>query len=121
MLKGLKTEYETMLGERGIYFVWKVKKQRVAIAQHLLKIQKFLYLMIALALQTPKPKQKFWKTLKLLVKIKTIITVSHRPSSLKDCDYIIVLDEGAVIEERVPMTSLVVTNKGCTKKYLINN
>jgi ATP-binding cassette subfamily B protein len=28
-----------------------------------------------------------------------MITVSHRPSSLKDCDYILVLNEGAVIEE----------------------
>ena len=97
-IDGFKDKYETMLGERGITLSGG-QKQRVAIARAFIKNPEIFIFDDCLSALDTKTEAEILENIKAIGENKTVITVSHRPSSLKDCDYIIVLDEGAVIEE----------------------
>lgn len=97
-IEGFKDKYQTLLGERGITLSGG-QKQRVAIARAFIKNPEIFIFDDCLSALDTKTEAKILENLKTIGAQKTTITVSHRPSSLKDCDYIIVLDEGAVIEE----------------------
>lgn len=97
-IEGFKDKYETMLGERGITLSGG-QKQRVAIARAFIKNPEIFIFDDCLSALDTKTEAEILENIKAIGNNKTVITVSHRPSSLKDSDYILVLDEGAVIEE----------------------
>ena len=90
--------YKTKLGERGINLSGG-QKQRISLARALIKNPKILLLDDCLSAVDTDTEKKILKNLKLLTKNKTTVIVSHRISSAKNADHIIVLDEGKIIQQ----------------------
>lgn len=93
-----KNQYETILGERGITLSGG-QKQRISIARALLKSPKILLLDDCLSAVDTATEEQILNNLSRITKNKTTIIVSHRVSSIKNANYIIVLDQGQIIEE----------------------
>ena len=93
-----KNQYETILGERGITLSGG-QKQRVSIARALLKSPEILLLDDCLSAVDTETEEQILNNLSRITKDKTTIIVSHRVSSIKNANYIIVLDQGQIIEE----------------------
>jgi ATP-binding cassette subfamily B protein len=90
--------FETVVGERGITLSGG-QKQRVSIARALIKDPDVLILDDCLSAVDTKTESEILNNLKKLTIKKTAIIISHRVSSVKDADYIIVLDAGMIVEE----------------------
>lgn len=88
---------ETILGERGITLSGG-QKQRLSIARALAKEPRLLILDDCLSAVDTKTENNILKSLKKIMVNKTSIIISHRVSSAKLADKIIVLDDGYVIE-----------------------
>lgn len=89
--------YDTILGERGITLSGG-QKQRVSIARAIIKDPKILLFDDCLSAVDTETEEKILKTLQRLSKDKTTIIVSHRVSSAKHADTILVLDDGRVVQ-----------------------
>jgi len=89
--------YDTILGERGITLSGG-QKQRVSIARAIIKKPDILLFDDCLSAVDTETEEKILKNLEILTKDKTTIIVSHRVSSAKNADKIIVLEDGKVIE-----------------------
>ena len=90
--------YNTVLGERGITLSGG-QKQRVSIARAIIKSPKILLLDDCLSAVDTETEEKILKNLSDITKGKTSIIVSHRVSSAKNADKIIVLDDGEIVQE----------------------
>lgn len=89
--------FETMLGERGITLSGG-QKQRVSIARAIAKEPKILILDDCLSAVDTKTENAILSALKNIMKDRTSVIISHRVSSAKLADHIIVLDDGRIIE-----------------------
>lgn len=89
--------FETMLGERGITLSGG-QKQRVSIARAIAKGPKILILDDCLSAVDTKTENVILNALKKIMQNRTSIIISHRVSSAKLADQIIVLHEGKIIE-----------------------
>ena len=94
---GFNNGYDTVLGERGITLSGG-QKQRVSIARAIIKKPDILLFDDCLSAVDTETEEKILKNLIKLIKGKTTIIVSHRVSSAKNADHIIVLDDGRIIE-----------------------
>ena len=92
-----KNGYKTMLGERGVTLSGG-QKQRVSIARAIIKSPKILLFDDCLSAVDTETEESILKNLDKISKNKTTIIVSHRISSAKNADKIIVLDEGKIIQ-----------------------
>ncbi|WP_295981555.1 ABC transporter ATP-binding protein [uncultured Algibacter sp.] len=90
--------YETVLGERGITLSGG-QKQRVSIARAIIKSPKILLLDDCLSAVDTETEEKILKNLSKISKDKTSIIVSHRVSSAKNANKIIVLDDGEIVQQ----------------------
>jgi len=90
-------QYETVLGERGITLSGG-QKQRISIARAIIKDPRILLLDDSLSAVDTETEEKILKHLNTLAEGKTTIIVSHRVSSVKNTDQIIVLDEGRIVQ-----------------------
>lgn len=90
--------YQTRVGERGITLSGG-QKQRVAIARAFIKNPKLLVLDDCLSALDTKTESDILKHLQSIKINKTTLIVSHRVSSVKDADQILVLDQGKIIEK----------------------
>ena len=88
---------QTVVGDRGTKLSGG-QKQRIAIARALIKKPKILILDEATSALDSESEYKFQQELKLLKGNMTIIIVSHRLCTIKDCDKIIVISKGSVME-----------------------
>jgi ATP-binding cassette subfamily B multidrug efflux pump len=88
---------DTLVGERGVTLSGG-QKQRVAIARALLTAPAVVILDDALSSVDTATEERIQKELGAALKGRTSIIVSHRISSIKQADQIVVLDEGRVIE-----------------------
>jgi ATP-binding cassette, subfamily B, multidrug efflux pump len=93
-----KAQYETILGERGITLSGG-QKQRVSIARAIIKNPKVLLLDDCLSAVDTETEEAILNNLETICKNKTTIIVSHRVSSAKNADKIIILDEGKIVQE----------------------
>ena len=91
-------QYETILGERGITLSGG-QKQRVSIARAIIKNPQILLLDDCLSAVDTETEEQILNNLLEITKEKTTIIVSHRVSSAKNADKIIILDEGQIIQE----------------------
>ncbi|MEX1001113.1 MAG: ABC transporter ATP-binding protein [Crocinitomicaceae bacterium] len=91
-------QYETRLGERGIN-VSGGQKQRISIARALIKKPEILVLDDCLSAVDNETEEVILNSIKSELKDKTAVIISHRISSLKYADKIIVLEAGEIIEE----------------------
>ena len=90
--------YDTVLGERGITLSGG-QKQRVSIARAFIKSPQILLLDDCLSAVDTETEEQILKNLEKITKNRTTIIVSHRISSAKNADHIIVLDEGKILQE----------------------
>jgi len=88
---------QTIVGERGITLSGG-QKQRTAISRAVIKNPQILILDDSLSAVDTYTEEEILKHLKDVVKNCTAIIVSHRISSIKNADEIIVLDEGKIAE-----------------------
>ena len=95
---GFNKQYETILGERGITLSGG-QKQRVSIARAIIKSPKILLFDDCLSAVDTETEEAILNNLQEICKDKTTIIVSHRVSSAKNADRIIILDEGRIIEQ----------------------
>ncbi|MFN3316481.1 MAG: ABC transporter ATP-binding protein, partial [Raineya sp.] len=91
-------KFETIVGERGITLSGG-QKQRVSIARALVKNPTILILDDCLSAVDTKTENAILNQLQSLMQGKTSIIISHRVSSAKLADKIIVLDEGRIVEQ----------------------
>ena len=97
-IKGFKNGYDTILGERGITLSGG-QKQRVSIARAVIKDPEILLFDDCLSAVDTETEEEILKNLHKISEKKTTIIVSHRISSAKNVDKIIVLDEGTIIQQ----------------------
>jgi ATP-binding cassette subfamily B protein len=90
--------YDTILGERGVTLSGG-QKQRVSIARAIIKNPQILLLDDCLSAVDTETEEEILNNLKTVSEDKTTIIVSHRISSAKNADYIIIMDEGEIIQE----------------------
>ncbi len=89
--------FETRLGERGITLSGG-QKQRVSIARALIREPRILVLDDSLSAVDTKTEETILENLKDVIKNRTSILISHRISTLKYADHILVIDAGKSIE-----------------------
>ncbi len=95
---GFTHQYETVLGERGITLSGG-QKQRVSIARAIIKNPDILLLDDCLSAVDTETEEQILNNLLEISKNKTTIIVSHRVSSAKNADQIIIVEEGKIIQQ----------------------
>ena len=90
--------YETMVGERGITFSGG-QKQRASLARALATDPKILILDDSFSAVDTHTEEEILKNLRIFMKNRTSIIISHRISTVKDADNIIVLENGNIAEQ----------------------
>lgn len=96
-IKLLKNGYNTILGERGVNLSGG-QKQRLAIARAIIKKPKILMLDDSLSAVDTETEEKILSNINKTSKDITLIIATHRISSAKNCDKILILEKGKVIE-----------------------
>lgn len=89
--------YETLLGERGVTLSGG-QRQRLCLARALLKRAPVLLLDDTLSAVDADTEQRILTSLDELRGQQTLLIISHRVSSVRSCDEIVVLEEGAVVQ-----------------------
>lgn len=89
--------YDTMVGERGVTLSGG-QKQRISIARAILKKPEILIFDDCLSAVDTQTEEEILNNLKDIMEHKTSIIISHRLSSVKHCDEILVLEDGEVVE-----------------------
>jgi ATP-binding cassette subfamily B protein len=97
-IEGFAKKYNTILGERGITLSGG-QKQRVSIARALLKDPQIYLFDDCLSAVDTETEEEILNNLKRASQNKTTLIVSHRVSSAKNADKIIVLENGKIIQE----------------------
>lgn len=87
----------TIIGERGITLSGG-QKQRTAIARALVRDPLILILDDSLSAVDTHTEERILEALRTIREGRTVLIVSHRVSSVKDADHIVVLDEGRIVE-----------------------
>ncbi|HVT44934.1 MAG TPA: ABC transporter ATP-binding protein [Thermoanaerobaculia bacterium] len=94
---GFPSGFSTVIGERGITLSGG-QKQRTAIARALIRNPVILMLDDALSAVDTATEERILDSLRAVRRGRTVLIVSHRASSVKDADQIVVLDQGAIVE-----------------------
>ena len=90
--------FATRVGERGVTLSGG-QKQRVSIARAIARNPKILILDDSLSAVDTKTENTILNSLKDVMKDRTTVIISHRVSSAKLADKIIVLDDGVIVEQ----------------------
>ncbi len=97
-INGFSKSYDTVLGERGITLSGG-QKQRVSIARALLKDPNIYLFDDCLSAVDTETEEEILNNLKKASQNKTTLIVSHRVSSAKNADQILVLEDGKLIQQ----------------------
>jgi ATP-binding cassette subfamily B protein len=97
-IMGFNKKYETVLGERGITLSGG-QKQRVSIARAIIKKPPILLFDDCLSAVDTETEETILNNLFEICKDKTTIIVSHRVSSAKNANKIIILEDGKIIQQ----------------------
>tara|TARA_B100001173_G_C16010437_1_gene557489 strand:- start:406 stop:2148 length:1743 start_codon:yes stop_codon:yes gene_type:complete len=92
-----KDGYKTLLGERGVNLSGG-QKQRLAIARAIIKKPKILLLDDSLSAVDTETEEKILSNINKVSRDMTLVIATHRVSSAKNCNKIIILQDGKVIE-----------------------
>ncbi len=90
--------FKTILGERGITLSGG-QKQRVSIARAIIKEPALLLFDDCLSAVDTRTEERILQNLKEVMADRTSIIISHRVSTVKNADQIIVLDNGHIVEQ----------------------
>lgn len=94
---GFKKQYETVVGERGITLSGG-QKQRISIARALIKDPNLLILDDSLSAVDTETEDNILSNLNHSISAKTTILISHRVSTAKNADRILVIENGKISE-----------------------
>ncbi len=97
-IERFKDKYDTILGERGVTLSGG-QKQRVSIARAIIKNPKILVFDDCLSAVDTETEERILANLESVSKDKTTFIISHRVSSAKNADKIIVLDDGEITQQ----------------------
>jgi subfamily B ATP-binding cassette protein MsbA len=97
-IKELPEGYQTMVGERGVTLSGG-QRQRVAIARAILRNPKILILDEATSALDTASEGLVQEALNRLMKNRTTFVIAHRLSTIRNADRILVMQEGAIVEE----------------------
>ena len=97
-ISGFKNKYKTILGERGVTLSGG-QKQRVSIARAIIKDPKILIFDDCLSAVDTETEEQILSNLEKVSKEKTTFIISHRVSSAKNADKIIILESGEIIQQ----------------------
>jgi len=90
--------YQTMVGERGLTLSGG-QKQRTAIARAILRNPRILILDDALSSVDTLTEERILTHLAGVMRGRTVILISHRVSTVKQADRIVVLERGRIVEQ----------------------
>ncbi|KAL0480917.1 ATP-binding cassette, subfamily B (MDR/TAP), member ABCB1 [Acrasis kona] len=96
-IMNLPNGYDTMVGERGVSMSGG-QKQRIAIARAMIQDSKMLLLDEATSALDTEAESLVQSALDKLMVGKTTIVIAHRLSTIKDCDVIVAMKSGVVME-----------------------
>ena len=96
-IQSFPQRYDTMVGERGITLSGG-QKQRTSIARAVLRQPKILILDDSLSSVDTDTEERILRRLRDVMRERTSILISHRVSTVKNADQIVVLREGRIIE-----------------------
>ena len=94
---GFASGYDTLLGERGVNLSGG-QKQRISIARAILRKPRILIFDDCLSAVDSETEATILGNLRRIMKDRTSILVSHRVSTVKSADLILVIDEGQIVE-----------------------
>ncbi|MFT5737475.1 MAG: ATP-binding cassette subfamily B multidrug efflux pump [Maribacter sp.] len=97
-IMGFSKQYETVLGERGITLSGG-QKQRVSIARALMKNPNIYLFDDCLSAVDTETEEEILSNLKKASNNKTTLIVSHRVSSAKNADKILILENGKLLQQ----------------------
>ncbi len=99
-IKGFPDQFDTLLGERGVNLSGG-QKQRVSIARALIRKPKLLVLDDCLSAVDTETEEIILSKLDQYSKEfdTTVVIVSHRISSIRNADHILVLEDGEIVEQ----------------------
>ncbi|SCE85556.1 ABC transporter ATP-binding protein [Micromonospora marina] len=97
LISGLPDGYDTMVGSRGHRFSGG-EQQRLAIARTLLRDPRILVLDEATSALDTETERAVQRALDELARGRTVVTIAHRLSTVRDADRIAVLDHGRIVE-----------------------
>jgi ATP-binding cassette subfamily B protein len=97
-IAGFPGQYQTMIGERGVTLSGG-QKQRISIARALIKDPNLVIFDDCLSAVDVKTEKEIIGNLNEFLREKTAIIITHRIFSLFNFDKIMVLDEGAIVEQ----------------------
>ena len=95
-IKRLEQGYDTNVGERGVQLSGG-EKQRIAIARAVLKNSPILLMDEAVSNLDSESEALFRQALNNIRKNKTIITIAHRPSTIKEADRVVKIENGKIV------------------------
>ncbi len=104
-IEGFANGYETMVGERGVTLSGG-QKQRVAIARMLTKKTPIMVFDDSLSAVDTQTDEKIRTALGRDLAGTTTIIISHRITTLMDCDNVLVLEHGKLLQYGPPQTLL---------------
>jgi ABC-type multidrug transport system fused ATPase/permease subunit len=90
--------YNTLIGERGVQLSGG-QRQRLAIARAILKDAPILILDEATSHLDSENERLVHQALKRLMVGRTTLMIAHRLSTVREADHLVVLDDGAVVEQ----------------------
>ena len=96
-IMGFPKDFETIVGERGITLSGG-QKQRISIARAVVKNPAILILDDSLSAVDTNTEEQILSNVKKILTDRTGIIISHRISTVKNCDEIIYLDKGRIAE-----------------------
>jgi ATP-binding cassette, subfamily B, multidrug efflux pump len=97
-IEGFPDGYATVVGERGITLSGG-QKQRTAIARAILRDPAILILDDALSSVDTLTEERILHHLEAVMRGRTVILISHRVSTVRDADWILVLERGRIVEQ----------------------
>lgn len=100
-LKNLQNGIETLVGEKGVS-ISGGQKQRISIARAFIKNPEILILDDSLSAVDAKTENAIIKNIQQLRAGKTNLIVTHRLSAVNQADYVVVFDNGKIVEEGTP-------------------
>ena len=96
-IRGFPRGFETMVGERGLTLSGG-QKQRTAISRAVIRDPRILILDDALSSVDTYTEEKILRHLTEVMVGRTTLLISHRVSTIRNADEIVVLDEGTIVE-----------------------